>query len=260
MWVRNEARLNTQRSKVISKDVRAVRSDGTTQEPRRALRIARLFFEILFLCLRRTRHERKSTKNLSKIDENPPQIEEKSILGRFGRPKSFQGRVRTRSRWLLDTQMPPQRRSWGATGAPRAARSRPKTSPGRPRDAPRALGTTPKVPVSAVRIAQRSWKRLRIDFSTFSVDARQLRSAFCIAPASVLSISDVLRLERLPHAKTSKKQPFRTPKSRPGASWGPAGEQVRAPKRPSRAKKRVRSASGASENFKVSANESTSSE
>ena len=91
----------------------------------------------------------------------------------------------------------------------------------------------------AVHIAQRSWKRLRIDFSTFSVDARQLTSAFCIAPASVLSMSDVLRVQRLPHAKTSKKQRFRTSKSKPGASWGPSGEQVRAPKQPSRAKKRV---------------------
>ena len=106
---------------------------------------------------------------------------------------------------LLGTQMPPQSRSWGALGAPRVARSRPKASPGQPRDAPRARGAIPETPVSAARIAQRSWKRLRIDFSTFSVDTRRLRSAFRIAPASVLSMSDVLRLERLPRAKTSKK-------------------------------------------------------
>ena len=60
--------------------------------------------------------------------------------------------------------------------------------------------------------------------------------------------------------KLRKKKPFRPPKSRPGISWRPSGEQVRAPKRPSRAKKRVRSASGASENSKVGANEPSSSE
>ena len=43
-------------------------------------------------------------------------------------------------------------------------------------------------------------------FFEFSVDTRQLRSAFRIAPASVLSISDVLRLERLPRAKTLEKK------------------------------------------------------
>ena len=144
----------------------------------------------------------------------------------------------------MDTQKPPQRRFWSAPGAPRAARNCSKASPGQPRDAPRARGAIPKTSVSAAHIALRSWKRLRIDFSTFSVDARQLRSAFCIAPASVLSVSDVLRFERLPHAKTSKKQPVRAPKSRPGASWGPSGEQVRAPKWPSRTKKCARSAFG----------------
>ena len=132
LWVRNEKKLNRQRSKVISKDVRAVRSDCTTQEPRRALRIARLFFEILFLCLRCTRHERKSTKNLSNIDENPSQIEDKSILGRFGRPKPFRGRVRTCSGRLLDAQMLPQSRSWVAPDEPRAVKSCPKARRGIP--------------------------------------------------------------------------------------------------------------------------------
>ena len=136
----------------------------------------------------------KSTKNRRKID-----------FGRFGRPRPFRGRVRTRSGRFLDIHMPPQSRSWGAPGAPRAARSHPKASPGQPRDAPRARGAIPETPVSAARIGQRSWKRLRIDFSTFSVNARRVRSAFCIAPASVLSMSDVLRLKRLPRAKTSKK-------------------------------------------------------
>ena len=114
--------------------MRAVRSDCTTQEPRRALRITRFLFEILLLCLRRTRLERKSMKNRSKIVENPSKIEKKSIWGRFGRPRPFRGRVWTRSGRPLDTQMPPQSRSWGAPGEPRAAKSRPKASPGRSQD------------------------------------------------------------------------------------------------------------------------------
>ena len=190
-----------------------------------------------------------SSENRRKSTPNGPQIDEKSILDRFGRPRPLQGRVRMRLGRLLGTQMPPLSRSWGALGSPRMARSRPKASPGQPRDALRARGAIPKTSVSAARIAQRSWKRLRIDFSMFSVDTRRLRSAFRIAPASVLSMSDVLRLKRLPRAKTSKKQSSRAPKSRPGASWEPSGEQVRAPKRPSRAKKRVRRSCAASENY-----------
>ena len=65
------------------------------------------------------------------------QIDEKSILGRFGPPSPFRVRVRTRSGRLLDTQMLPQSRSWDTPGEPRAARSRPKASPGRPEDTPR---------------------------------------------------------------------------------------------------------------------------
>ena len=65
-------------------------------------------------------------------------IEKISILGQFGRPKLFRGRVRTRSGRLLDAQMSLQGRSWDAPGEPRAARSRPKVLPGRPEDAPRA--------------------------------------------------------------------------------------------------------------------------
>ena len=45
-----------------------------------------------------------------------------------------------------------------------------------------------------------------------------------------------------------------------GRPGGPSDEQVRAPRRPSRATKRVRSACGASENVLVASNEATSSE
>ena len=191
----------------------------------------------------------KSFECRRKSSPDRPKIDEKSFLSHFGRPRPYRGRVRTCLGHFLNAQMPPQSRSWGALGSPRVAKSRQKAPPGQPRDAPRARGAIPKTSASAARIAQRSWKRLRIDFSTLSVDTRRLRSAFRIAPASVLSMSDVLRLKRLPRAKTSKKQSSRAPKSKPGASWELSGEQVRAPKRPSRAKKHVRSARGASENL-----------
>ena len=73
-------------------------------------------------------------------------------------------------------------------------------------------------------------------------------------------MSDALRMERSPHGKTSKKQPSRAPKSRFGASQGRSEEQVRAQKRPARAQIHARSALGASEKFKVCANEGPSSE
>ena len=125
-------------------------------------------------------------------------------VGRFGRPRPFRGCVLMRSGPRLDAQMLPQGQSGDAPSRPGAARNRPKASPGRPRDAARAPGTTPKTLASAVRVAKHNRKRPWIDFLTFSGDVRKLRSAFRIAPASVLSMSDVLRVERSWRRKTSK--------------------------------------------------------
>ena len=129
LCVRNEKKLNMQCSKVISKYVRAVRSDCTTQEPSRLVKITRFFFEIPILSLRRRQLERKSTK---KHSAGGPQIAQKSILGRLGRPKPFRGRVRTCSGRLLDAQMLPQSRSWVAPDEPRAVKSCPKARRGIP--------------------------------------------------------------------------------------------------------------------------------
>ena len=86
------------------------------------------------------------------------------------------------------------------------------------------------------------------------------KSSFCIGFHNVFLMLDVLRAGCSSNGKTSKKLLFWSRKSRPGASQGGAGDQVWVPKRPSRAKKRARSAFGASENSQVSANEATSSE
>ena len=140
LWVRN-TKLNLQCSKINSKDVRAVHSDCTTQEPRRALRITRLLFEILLLCLRRTRLERKLTNNRSKMVENSSQVDPKSTRNRFGAVLG----LGTQSRFV-DTS----RRAWSdfwtpkcgpkvALGAPRASQEWPGAVQKRPQGGPETL-------------------------------------------------------------------------------------------------------------------------
>ena len=143
MWVRNERRLNTQCSKVISKDVRAVRSDCTTQEPRRAVRITRLLFETLLSCLRRTRLERKSTKNHSKIDENPSEIDPKSTKNRSWDVLGTQSRFRDASGRARDGSWTPKCRPKADLGAPRASQERPRAVQKRRRGAPETLQELP---------------------------------------------------------------------------------------------------------------------
>ena len=109
--------------------MRAARDDCTTQEPSRLVKITRLFFEIPILSLRRRQLERKSTK---KHSAGGPQITQKSILGRLGRPKPFRGRVRTCSGRLLDAQMLPQSRSWVAPDEPKTVKSCSKARRGIP--------------------------------------------------------------------------------------------------------------------------------
>ena len=106
-------------------------------------------------------------KNPPKRSRNRRKIDEKSILGRFRRPKPFWGRVRTRSGRLWDAQVAPQSRPGDAPGDPRAARRRPKASPGQLRGAPRASGTHPKTLVGAVRVAKRSQKRCGLVLERF---------------------------------------------------------------------------------------------
>ena len=83
----------------------------------------------------RTKIERKSTENRSKIGQNRRKIEENSILGGFERSEPFRERAGTRSGRDRDAQNSPQGRSWNALGEPRAARSRPKASLGQSREA-----------------------------------------------------------------------------------------------------------------------------
>ena len=155
--------------------------------------------------------------------------------------------------------MQPRSRSWGTPGEPRAAKSCPKASPGHPFHAPSASGTTPKTLATPSASPNAVGSARGSIFDQFSINARKLRSVFRIGFYSVFSMLDVWRVECSSNGKTSKKMLFRIRKSRPGASQGGSGEQVEAPNWPSRAKKRARSTSGASEFFFVSANQATSS-
>ena len=224
MWVRDEKKLNTQCSKVNSKDVRAVRSDCTTQEPRRALRITRLFCEILFSCLRRTRLERKSTNIHPKSTPNRRKID----LGPFWALQAASGTRPDALGTAFNTQMPPQNRSWGALGEPRVAKSRPKASPGHPRDAPRLLRLSE--PLWCTSCTERRRTRLRIDFLIAFVLSRESSDVLGVSVFTMFCwVSTKLTRNASERPAQSKIMLFRLPKSSLGASAGPKNE----PKRPS---------------------------
>ena len=192
----------------------------------------------------------KSNQNRSKIDPN-------SNLGDRGVPGSIQERLKKQPGRTQNGQ-------GRVRDAPRALSGRPGVFQDSPRPQEHSRSATKTLPNFAWSDPRRSLSAFallnafrdprRAILNRFGFDAQQLRSAFRIAPASVLSMSDVLRAERLPHAKTSKKQPFWASKSRPGASWGASGEQVGAPKRLSRAAKREKVARSSPIFWKASAN------
>ena len=98
----------------------------------------------------RTKIERKSTENRSKIGQNRRKIEENSILGGFERSEPFRERAGTRSGRDRDAQNSPRGRSWSAPGERRAAGSRPKASLGQSREAP-------GVPDRPAAVSERVW-------------------------------------------------------------------------------------------------------
>ena len=151
LWVRNNKRLNMNRSQAISRDARAVRNDCATQEPRRAVRITRLLFEIPILCLRCSRLQRKSTKNRSTIHKNEAQIDQTSTKIRTGAGLGAQGRFGDASGRARDGFWTPKCRPKTYLGASRAAQERPvapQDASRRPRHAPDA---SPKRPGSLTK-------------------------------------------------------------------------------------------------------------
>ena len=183
-------------SKGISKDVRAVRSDWTTQEPRRALRITRVLFEIPLLCLRRARLERKSMQNRSKIDENPSLIHPKSTKNRYWDVLGAQSRFGDASGRARDGLWTPKCRPKADLGAPRASQERPGAVQKPRRAARRRSKTLPMGRPSACG-APSGFERVFGSISGwFCLVARKLRCASRISFYSVLLGSHEVRTER----------------------------------------------------------------
>ena len=173
-------------SKSISKDVRAVRSDWTTQEPRRALRITRVLFEIPLLCLRRARLERKSMQNRTKIDENPSLIHPKSTKNRYWDVLGAQSRFGDASGRARDGLWTPKCRPKADLGAPRASQERPRAVQKRPRAGPKTLQTLPVSRPSASAAPSGFERAFKSIFGRFCLVARKLRCASRISFYSVL--------------------------------------------------------------------------
>ena len=146
---------------------------------------------------------------------NRPKIDETSIVDHFGHSRRFRGRVRTRSGRPLDTQMPPQSRSWDAPGEPRAAKLRPKASLDRSADAPGP-------PRSSVRPRLEHRAPSNALAERFFIDFASSRESSDVARVPVFTVFCWLRTKLGPNArerrKTSKIHAFRPPKSTPGAS------------------------------------------
>ena len=157
LWVRNDKRLNMNRSQAISRDARAVRSDCATQEPRCAVRITRLLFEIPNPCLRCSWLQQTSTKNRSTIHEHEAQIDQTSTKIRTGAGLGAQGRFGDASGRARDGFWTPKCRPKTYLGASRAAQERPVA----PQDALKTSQACSRCVSKASRIAHeaRLWHR-----------------------------------------------------------------------------------------------------
>ena len=223
-----------------------MRNDCTTQEPRRAVRITRLFFEIPILCLRCRWLKRNSTKNLTKIDENGTKIDEKSmqnrsweVLGARSRFGDAPGRARDGSG---TPKKDPGIDLWGVRGGPRAHGNRSKVSPGRSRDAPGQLRSGPRARLVRRALSNTLAERFCI---VFVASCRSSKLEICAPTQCFVSLGQCTHRPRASVEKPRKSSGFglrnrarecpSDPKSSPGG--------------PVRAKKCGRSASGASENF-----------
>ena len=155
--------------------MRAVRSDCTTQEPRCALRITRLLFKILLSCLRRTRLERKSTKNHSKIGENPSQIAPNSAKTRSWAVWGAQSQFGDASRRARDVLGTPTCRPNADLGTSRASHERPRAVQRRRRSAPEMLQEPPGHLPRRLPCHSRRQTQLEALADRFLIDFRSMR-------------------------------------------------------------------------------------
>ena len=150
LWVRNEKKLIMQCSKEIWKDVRAVRSASTTQEPRRALRITRLLFEILLLCLRShgsSANRRKIVRKSTKIQPRPTQHRRKIGLEPFWAPKAVSGTRPDALGTVFERPNAAPKPILGRRGRAQNGQEMSKSFPGPPENALRLSGWAVQAPV-----------------------------------------------------------------------------------------------------------------
>ena len=153
-------------SKIISKDVRAARRENTTHEPRLSMMIARPLFEILLLCLRRSRLERKATKNRSKIDKNPFQTDPTSTKNRSWVVLAVRSRFEDAPGCARDGLRTPKCHSKTDLGTPGARQQRPGPVQKRPRAVPETSQDPSGDPSEHMWDTTRRRTHLQSDFSS----------------------------------------------------------------------------------------------
>jgi len=165
----------------------------------------------------------KSTKNRSKIDENPCQIDQKlmenrswAVLGAQSRFGDVSGRARD---GLWTAKCCPK----ADLEAARASRETSKSVPGPPR---RRSRTAPEQCPSAFGASSAIERACRGIFHRFCVVARKLRSAFRIGFCSTFSMSQAISTERARAAKKLEISCVSASKIELGSVWA---SQNRAP-------------------------------
>ena len=142
----------------------------------------------------RTKIERKID---AKASQNRRKIDEKSVLGGFGRSGSLWGRSGVppeRPRNATKRARDRQERSRGRPGAS-------KSAPGTLRASPERFQQTPRTPAEAFAVPSADGSARGSKFKRFRLDARKPGYAFRTTPASVLLMSDDVRFERQVGAK-----------------------------------------------------------
>ena len=190
-------KLNMQCSKGISKDVRPIRNESTTQEPRHAPKITRLLFEILLLRHRRTRLERKidekSFETRRKSIPDRPKIDEKINLEPFWAPKAVSG---TRQDALGTAFGHPNAGPKPILGSPRRAKSGQEPSKSLPRPPRRRSKTLPVGRPSAWGAPSGFERVFGSIFGRFRLVERKLRCASRTSFYNVFWGSHEIRTER----------------------------------------------------------------
>ena len=108
--------------------------------------------------------KRQATKNRARSDEKSSQNRRKIDIGASGAPPVDSGTPRDATRTPAGRPKARPRRSQSAPGAPQGLPERSWDVPGRAKNAQERSGRGPETHLRRVGVAERSQKRLRIDF------------------------------------------------------------------------------------------------